>query len=48
MEVVWSAKAKITFYKVLDYLDTHWTPKEIFQFHQRTEIVINAIRKNPN
>jgi len=47
MEVIWSAKARITYYNVLDYLDTHWSKKEIIQFNQRTEIVIHAIKKNP-
>jgi hypothetical protein len=46
MEVIWSAKAKITYYKVLDYLDNHWTKKEIIQFNKRTEIVLHAIKKN--
>jgi len=48
IEVVWSAKAKITFFKVLDYLNENWTIKEFLQFNQRTQITINAIRKNPN
>ena len=48
MEVVWSAKAKITFFKVLDYLNENWTKKELLQFNQRTLLTINAIRKNPN
>lgn len=47
MEVIWSSKARITFFNILDYLDTNWTKKEIIQFHQRTEIIIRAIRKNP-
>jgi hypothetical protein len=47
MEVIWSAKAKITFYMVLDYLKENWTKKEIVQFNQRTQIAINAIKKNP-
>jgi plasmid stabilization system protein ParE len=46
-EVVWSAKAKITFYLVLDYLNENWTKKEIIQFNQRVQITINAIKKNP-
>lgn len=48
MTIVWSAKAKITFLNVLDYLNENWTKKEIIQFNQRTQITINAIRKNPN
>jgi len=47
MKIIWSAKAKITFLNVLDYLDENWTKKEIIQFNQRTQITINAIRKNP-
>jgi len=47
MDVIWSAKAKITYYKVLDYLVANWTKKELLQFNQRLEIVINAIKKNP-
>ena len=47
MEVIWSAKAKITFFKVLDYLNNNWTEKELIQFNQRTQIVLNAIKKNP-
>ena len=47
MEVIWSAKAKITFFLVIDYLNENWTKKEIIQFNQRTQITINAIRKNP-
>ena len=47
MEVIWSAKARITYFNVLDYLEKHWTKKEIIQFSSRTEIVIRAIQKNP-
>jgi len=45
--IIWSAKAKSTFYLVIDYLNENWTKKEIIQFNQRTQITINAIRKNP-
>lgn len=47
MEVIWSAKAKITFFNVLDYLDKNWTKKEIIQFNMRTEMVLRAIKRNP-
>ena len=47
MEVIWSAKARITFFKILDYLNVNWTQKEMIQFSQRTIITINAIKKNP-
>lgn len=48
MEIIWSAKAKITFFHIIDYLNENWTKKEIIQFNQRTQITINAIRKNPH
>ncbi len=47
MEVIWSAKARITFFSVFDYLEKNWTKKEIVQFNQRTEIVIQAVKRNP-
>ena len=47
MEVIWSAKAKITFFSVIDYLNDNWSKKEMIQFNHRTLITINAISKNP-
>ena len=47
IEIVWSEKAKRTFYSVLDYLNENWTRKEVVQFNQRTQMIISAIRKNP-
>ena len=47
MDVIWTAKARITFYMILDYLDENWTKKEIIQFNMRTQIIIGAITKNP-
>ena len=47
MEIIWSAKAKITFFSVIDYLNKNWTKKEMVQFYQRTHFTINAIKKNP-
>ena len=47
MEVIWSAKARITFFMVLDYLEKNWSKAELLQFNRKTEIVIQAIQKNP-
>jgi predicted RNase H-like HicB family nuclease len=47
MDIIWSSKAKITFFKVLDYLNENWTKKEMVQFNQRTQIILNAIKQNP-
>lgn len=46
-EVIWSAKAKRTFFSVIEYLNSNWTQKDMVQFNRRTLITINAIRKNP-
>lgn len=48
MKVIWTAKAKITFYGVLDYLNEKWSQKEMAQFFQKTETIINTIMKNPH
>jgi len=47
MEVIWSAKAKTTFFNVLDYLDENWTNKEIQQFNLRIDLVLKSIKRNP-
>jgi plasmid stabilization system protein ParE len=47
IEVIWSSKAKMTYFGVLSYLEKNWAKKEIIQFTQRTEIVLRAIKKNP-
>ena len=47
MEVIWSAKARITYFKVLDYLAQNWAKREILTFSQKTDAIIRAIQKNP-
>ncbi|MGQ7871165.1 type II toxin-antitoxin system RelE/ParE family toxin [Sunxiuqinia sp. sy24] len=47
MEVIWSAKARITYFKVLDYLQKSWSKKEMIQFSDKTEIIIRTLAKNP-
>jgi len=47
MEVIWSAKARITYFKVLDYLLQNWTKREIITFSRKTDLIIRAIQKNP-
>lgn len=48
MDIIWSAKARLTYFKVMDYLQENWTRNEMIQFAKRTEIVIRAIKKNPD
>lgn len=47
MEVIWTARAKISYFKVLDYLHENWTKKEMLRFIGKTEMVIDAIKRNP-
>ncbi|MBV5348727.1 type II toxin-antitoxin system RelE/ParE family toxin [bacterium] len=47
MEIIWSAKAKTSFFSVLDYLNGNWTRKEMVQFYERTHTILYAIQKNP-
>ena len=47
MEVIWSSKARMTYFGILDYLEKNWAKKEIVQFIQKTEIVVRAIKRNP-
>ena len=47
MEVIWTAKARITYFNVIDYLSRNWTLKEIKQFELRTQKIINIIKKHP-
>jgi plasmid stabilization system protein ParE len=45
--VIWSPKARLTYYKILEYLVENWTLKELEDFVDRTEDVINHICDNP-
>jgi len=45
--IIWSPKAKITHYKILEYLEQNWTIKELTTFIARTEEVIGHIQQNP-
>lgn len=45
--IIWSPVARITYYKILEYLEQNWTTKEIENFIYRVEYVIQHIKKNP-
>jgi hypothetical protein len=45
--IIWSPKAKITYYQVLEYLELNWTIKEIKSFINRTDYVIEHISQTP-
>jgi plasmid stabilization system protein ParE len=43
MEIVWSETALETFYKIIDYLFDNWTEKEIVNFDNNVEALIQRI-----
>jgi len=45
--IVWSPTARITYFRILEYLDENWTEKELKAFIIRTEEAINHIGTNP-
>ncbi len=47
MKISWTPGARLTYFKVLEYLDKTWTKKEIQNFVNRTEKVLGQIIKDP-
>lgn len=45
--VVWSPRARETYFVVLDYLNENWSKRELHQFMKRVELTILAIKRNP-
>jgi plasmid stabilization system protein ParE len=48
MDIIWSPKAKGTYYQILEYLEENWTNKEVNNFINRTEEVLAFIAANPS
>lgn len=47
LKIIWTKRAKTTYFIVLDYLIDNWSKKEIIQFMNRVDLVVKAIRRNP-
>jgi len=47
MKVSWTPTARITYFKVLEYLEEAWTKKEIQNFIDEVEKVISQIITDP-
>jgi plasmid stabilization system protein ParE len=45
--VIWSPTAQLTYYYVIEYLNEHWSKRELGIFIARTEEVIIHICDNP-
>lgn len=46
-EVRWTPESINTFNKIIDYLESKWTPREVENFINATEIVVRFISANP-
>ncbi len=46
-KIIWSPKAIITFENVIDYLQNHWTDKQIKYFVERTKKTVYLLSNNP-
>jgi len=46
-KVIWSLEAETTFDKIIEYLQEHWTSKEIIRLISRTEDVVFLLTQNP-
>lgn len=47
MKIRWTSKAKSDFNKVLEYLSDNWGIREIENFINQTDSVLQGIAKNP-
>ncbi len=46
--ILWSPKAKRSYYQILEFLEQNWTQREIEIFINRTEEVLAHIITNPH
>ena len=44
MEIVWTKFAKITYFETIENLKVRWTFKEVKEFHDLTNAVLNKIK----
>ncbi|OQA96076.1 MAG: hypothetical protein BWY22_01892 [Bacteroidetes bacterium ADurb.Bin217] len=47
MKITWTREAQEQYGKILEYLELHWSIKEIESFIFKTESVLQAIQNNP-
>ncbi len=47
MKILWTPTARITYLKIINYLEENWTSKEILRFNHKVETTIKQIQKNP-
>lgn len=47
MKISWTPNARLTYFKILEYLSEKWTIKEVESFIYKTEQTIALIAENP-
>ena len=47
MKISWTRTARRTYFKVLDYLAENWTKREVVNFINEVENLLNQITNNP-
>ncbi len=46
-KIIWTPEAEKTFKAVIDYLERHWSKKEIQNFIERVNSVTEHVKKHP-
>ena len=47
MKIFWTPQARHTYFKVLDHLEKTWTEREIQNFINEVDNILNQIKRNP-
>jgi plasmid stabilization system protein ParE len=47
MKIMWTPTARLTYFKVIDYLEEAWTKREIQNFANDVERVLKQISEDP-
>lgn len=45
--IFWSTEAELSYLKILEYLEEKWTQRELVRFINRTDEVMEYIKKSP-
>ncbi len=47
MNVIWSDRAKISYFEVIEFILKKWTVREVRKFDDKTKKIISLIEKSP-
>lgn len=46
-EILWTNSARITFHKIISWLEQEWSEKEVDKFTQQTERMLSLLKIHP-